>query len=85
MINRLNVVFRGSRTTARFPSHLWGLACVAASVDDDYLKSFILSEISLVDSSFRGSASDFVREFLISIISSNLERNPPLLLRELSL
>ena len=41
MRNRLNVVFQGRRTTARFPDYLWRLALFGADFDDEALASYV--------------------------------------------
>lgn len=70
MRNRLNVYFRGNRTTVRFPHYLWDLALIAKGFTDDQLVEFVKRD--LIDSVSPGSPSDILKQCLIFLIEDAL-------------
>lgn len=76
MKTRLNVIFNGKRTTARFPVYLWHLSLVALDCSDNHLSSLLRDHLQGYSVSFpladSVSASDASRSFLIGIIENTL-------------
>lgn len=81
MRNRLNIVWHGKRTTARFPEYLWNLALFASGLsDDNYVADEFLVYSVKCDAVLHGddplyrhySASDFVIDQLVTYIEDAL-------------
>lgn len=70
MRNRLNVYFRGARTTVRFPRHLWDLALIAKGFTDVKLSDFVKND--LLNSVSSDSPSEIVKQCLIFLIEDAL-------------
>lgn len=75
MRNRLDVYFRGIRTTVRFPSYLWELALTAKGFTDVQLAEFVKRD--LMDSVSSESASEIVKQCLIFLIEDALPSFAP--------
>jgi hypothetical protein len=76
MRNRLNVVWQGKRTTARFPDYLWRFAMLATGKADVILHDEVqdyLSKATGTDPELeKVSASDIVRDYLIREVECGL-------------
>jgi|26BtaG_2_1085354.scaffolds.fasta_scaffold02938_11 hypothetical protein len=76
MRNRLNVIWQGKRTTARFPDYLWRFAMVASGKADVTLHDDIqdyLSKCTGTDPQLeKWTASDLVRDYLVREIDCGL-------------
>lgn len=76
MRTRLNVVWQGRRTTARFPDYLWRFAMLATSKADITLHDEIQDYLSKCTGTNpdleKWSASDIVRDFLIRGVECGL-------------
>tara|TARA_R100000657_G_C4615265_1_gene67039 strand:- start:6 stop:311 length:306 start_codon:yes stop_codon:yes gene_type:complete len=76
MRNRLNVVWQGKRTTARFPSYLWRFAMFASGKNDAALHDEIqeyFSKCTGTDPQLeKWSASELARDFLIREVDAGL-------------
>lgn len=70
MRNRLNVYFRGARTTVRFPHYLWDLALIAKGFTDVQLSDFVKND--LLNSVSSDSPSEIVKQCLIFLIEDSL-------------
>jgi hypothetical protein len=74
MINRLNVVYLGRRTTARFPDHLFSLAMESMSANQDDLSRALERALGgcVYERHGEYSASFIARSFLIVLVSHGI-------------
>ena len=74
MRNRLNVTWQGSRTTVRFPDHLWQLCRLALSITDIELQERVKRTLAVYDRHCPDTtASEVVRDYLIRQIARVLD------------
>jgi hypothetical protein len=71
MRNRLNVMWAGKRTTARFPEYLWDMAARALELPDDALADHVACILARREIQF-GSASEAVRRILVNSVMQKL-------------
>ena len=71
MRNRLNVMWAGKRTTARFPDYLWDMAACALDLSDDALADHVACVLARCNP-HSGSASDAVRGILVNSVMQKL-------------
>jgi len=72
MRNRLNVMWAGKRTTARFPAYLWDMAARALELPDDALADHVACILAGIPFQQFGSASEAVREILVNSVMQKL-------------
>ena len=73
MRNRLNVIWAGKRTTARFSDYLWDMAALALELPDDALADHVACILSGFQTQ-TGSASEAVR---LILVNSVMQKLPP--------
>lgn len=71
MRDRLNVMWAGKRTTARFPAYLWDMAARALELPDDALADHVACGLAGFKS-HSGSASEAVRLILVNSVTQKL-------------
>lgn len=71
MRNRLNVMWDGKRTTARFPAYLWDMAACALGLPDDALADHVACALAGRKIQI-GSASDAVIGILVNSVVQKL-------------
>jgi hypothetical protein len=79
MPSRLNVIFRGKRTTARFPGYLFDLAILATGFSESALCDALRFEISDPENDLytQLSASDIAISFMRAEIKMQLKHPFP--------
>ena len=71
MRNRLNVIWLGKRTTARFPDYLWRLALVASGRDDETMAQKLREFLASCDMAEK-TASEIAQSYLVNWIEMEL-------------
>lgn len=76
MRNRLDVVWNGKRTTARFPGYLWRFAMAANQKSDSDMcwevREFLSKATGTDPALEKWSASDMVRDYLVREVDYGL-------------
>lgn len=74
---KINVYFRGKRTSARFPEYLWNMACIAEGFDSCELADQVQVYLDTADYPAMWTASEAVRHYLCLLVELALMTSSP--------